>query len=149
MLKNFERIGKYIGTCTINEWSLRDESLHVEGNAKLFRIWCDENPQEINDEFKLAIYNMVREIVKLEQEFVNFAFDNYQAPNLEAEEVNRYIEYIGDRRLLQLGLKPNFGVKENPLPWFDEITNGSSFSNFFEKRVTDYSVAGMSGDFTY
>lgn len=149
MLKNFERIGKYIGTCTINEWSLRDESLHVEGNAKLFRAWCQENSHEINDDFKLAIYNMVREIVKLEQDFVNFAFASYAAPNLEADEVNKYIEYIGDRRLLQLGLKPNFGVKENPLPWFDEITNGSSFANFFEKRVTDYSVAGMSGDFTY
>ena len=70
MLKNFERVGKYPGTCTINEWSLRDESLHVEGNSWLFRTWCKENPNEVNDTFKLHIYSMVREIVELEKNFI-------------------------------------------------------------------------------
>lgn len=149
MLKNFERVGKYLGMCTINEWSLRDESLHVEGNAKLFRVWCEENPQEVNDEFKLRIYGMARDIVSIEKDFIDFAFGEYNPPNLDKEAVKQYIEYIADRRLLQIGLKPNYGVSKNPLPWFDEINNGSSLANFFEKRVTDYSVAGMTGEFTY
>lgn len=149
MLKNFERVGKYLGTCTINEWSLRDESLHVEGNAWLFRTWCDENPREINDSFKKHIYTMSREIVELEKNFVEFAFGSYQPPMLDKEDVKAYIEYIADRRLLQLGLKPNFNRSTNPLPWMDELNNGSSLANFFEKRVTDYAVAGMDGDFIY
>lgn len=149
MLKNFERVGKYLGTCTINEWSLRDESLHVEGNAWLFRTWCDENPREINDSFKKHIYTMAREIVELEKNFVEFAFGSYQPPMLDKEDVKAYIEYIADRRLLQLGLKPNFNRSTNPLPWMDELNNGSSLANFFEKRVTDYAVAGMDGDFIY
>lgn len=149
MLKNFERVGKYLGMCTINEWSLRDESLHVEGNAWLFRTWCDENPNEVNDTFKLHIYNMARDIVNLEQRFIDFAFGSYDPPNLNKEDVKNYIEYIADRRLVQLGLKPNYNRNKNPLPWMDELNNGSSFSNFFEKRVTDYSVAGMQGEFTY
>lgn len=149
MLKNFERAGKYLGTCTINEWSLRDESLHVEGNSWLFRTWCAENPTQINDTFKLHIYNMAREIVELEKKFIDFAFGSYQPPKLDKEEVKAYIEYIADRRLLQLGLKANFNRSVNPLPWMDELNNGSSLANFFEKRVTDYSVAGMSGEFTY
>lgn len=149
MLKNFERAGKYLGTCTINEWSLRDESLHVEGNAKLFRTWCNENPMEIDDRFKLQIYSMAREIVKLEQDFIDFAFSNYTPPNLDIDDLKRYIEFIADRRLGQLGLKANFEIEENPLPWMDELNNGSSFANFFEKRVTDYAISGMSGEFTY
>lgn len=149
MLKNFERSGKYPGMCTINEWSLRDESLHVEGNSWLFRTWCKENPMEVNDTFKLHIYSMAREIVDLETAFIDFAFGTYAPPKLDKEDVKEYIKYIADRRLIQLGLKPNFEVAENPLPWMDEITNGSSLANFFEKRVTDYSVAGMSGEFTY
>jgi len=149
MLKNFERVGKYLGMCTINEWSLRDESLHVEGNAWLFRTWCAENPKEVNDTFKKHIYTMAREIVDMEKKFVDFAFGTYEPPQLNKEDVKGYIEYIADRRLLQLGLKPNFGRKVNPLPWMDELNNGSSLANFFEKRVTDYSVAGMQGDFTY
>lgn len=149
MLKNFERTGKYPGTCTLNEWSLRDESLHVEGNAWLFRTWCKENPMAVNDDFKLSIYSMARKIVDLETAFVDFAFGTYTPPKLDKEDVKEYIKYIADRRLIQLGLKPNFNVDENPLPWMDEITNGSSLANFFEKRVTDYAVAGMSGEFTY
>lgn len=149
MLKNFERVGKYLGMCTINEWSLRDESLHVEGNAWLFRTWCSENPREVNDQFKMHIYTMAREIVELEKKFVEFAFGTYQPPQLDKEDVKAYLEYIADRRLLQLGLKPNFGRSVNPLPWMDELNNGSSLANFFEKRVTDYSVAGMQGEFTY
>lgn len=149
MLKNFERVGKYPGTCSINEWSLRDETLHVEGNAKLFRVWCSENQGEINDEFKKDIYSMCREIVRLEKNFIDFAFGSYTPSNLDKEDVKKYVEYIADRRLIQLGLKPNYSIKDNPLPWFDEITNGSSHTNFFEKRSTDYSVSGMTGTFTY
>jgi ribonucleotide reductase beta subunit family protein with ferritin-like domain len=149
MLKNFERTGKYPGMCSINEWSLRDETLHVEGNAWLFRVWCKENPSEINDTFKRHIYSTAREIVELEKNFIDFAFKDYSPVNLDKELVKTYIEYIADRRLVQLGLKANYGVKENPLPWFDEVTNGSSFANFFEKRVTDYSVVGMKGNWVY
>lgn len=149
MLKNFERHGKYLGMCTINEWSLRDESLHVEGNAWLFRTWCQENPEEVNDTFKRHIYSMAREIVELEKAFIDFAFGNFSPTDLTATEVKAYIEYIADRRLIQLGLKANFEIAENPLPWMDELTNGSSHANFFEKKVTDYAVAGMSGEFTY
>ena len=37
MLLNFQRFGKMKGMGTIVEWSIRDETLHVQGNAKLFR----------------------------------------------------------------------------------------------------------------
>ena len=149
MLKNFEREGKYLGMCSINEWSLRDETLHVEGNAWLFRTWCRENQEEVNDDFKATIYSLTRKIVRLEKDFIDFAFGEYHPNDLNKEDVKRYIEFIADRRLIQLGLKGNYKVKDNPLPWFDEVTNGSSFSNFFEKRVTDYSVAGMRGLWVY
>lgn len=149
MLKNFEREGKYLGTCQINDWSLKDESLHVEGNSKLFRTWCNENPQEIDDTFKRHIYSMTREIVELETNFIDFAFGNYTPYNLSSEEVKEYIRYIADRRLIQLGLKANYNVEENPLPWFDIVTNGSTIQNFFEGKVTEYSVAGLTGVWKY
>lgn len=149
LLKNFERQGKYLGMTQINDWSLKDETLHVEGNAWLFRTWCNENPNEINDTFKRHIYSMAREIVELEKSFIDFAFRKYTPDNLSAEEVKQYIAYIADRRLNQLGLKDNFGIKENPLPWVDEVTNGSSLQNFFEGKVTEYSVVGMTGTFKY
>ena len=69
-----------------------------------------------------------------------------EVQGLTKADVKTYIRHIADRRLLQLGMKPIFKQKENPLPWLDWVLNGASHDNFFEKRVTEYSVNGLSGD---
>lgn len=145
MLLNFQRFGKMKGMNTIVEWSLRDESLHVKGNAKLFRTFCEEHPRIVNDELKSKIYAMAKNVVSLEDKFVNLAFKGNEIEGLTKDEVKTYIRHITDRRLLQLGLKTKFKQKENPLPWLDWILNGVSHDNFFEKRVSEYSVNSMEG----
>ena len=146
MLLNFQRFGKMKGMGTIVEWSIRDETIHVQGNAKLFRTLCDEHPRIVNDELKSKIYEMAKRAVELEDKFVALAFNGSEVQGLTRDEVKLYIRHIADRRLLQLGLKPKFKVKDNPLPWLDWVLNGASHDNFFEKRVTEYSVTGMEGD---
>ncbi len=64
---------------------------------------------------------------------------------LTSREVKRYIRYIADRRLGQLGLKDIYMIDINPLPWLDEILNGVEHTNFFENRVTEYSKASTIG----
>lgn len=145
MLLNFQRYGKMKGMGKVVEWSIRDESMHVEGNSKLFRSFCKEHQRIVNDEFKKEIYTMARKAVELEDKFVDLAYQIGEIEGLSADEVKSYIRYITDRRLLQLGLKPNFGVKENPLPWLEWVLNGADHTNFFENRVTEYEVAGLSG----
>ena len=147
MLLNFQRFGKMKGMGTIVEWSIRDETMHVQGNSKLFRTFCDEHPRVVNDELKSKIYTMSKEAVKLEDKFIDLAYSSgVNIEGLSKDEVKQYIRHIADRRLLQLGMKPKFGVKDNPLPWLDWVLNGASHDNFFEKRVTEYSVNGMEGD---
>ena len=146
MLLNFQRFGKMKGMGTIVEWSIRDESIHVQGNAKLFRELCDESPRIVNDELKSKIYEMAKNAVELEDKFINLAFKGNDVQGLTRDEVRKYIRHIADRRLLQLGLKTKFRQKDNPLPWLDWVLNGASHDNFFEKRVTEYSVVGMEGD---
>ena len=145
MLLNFQRFGKMKGMGKVVEWSIRDESIHVEGIAKLFRQFCTEYPKIVDDEFKAAIYEMARLSVKLEDKFVQMTYKMGAPEGLEASDVKTYIRYITDRRLLQLGLKPNFKVKDNPLPWLEWVLNGADHTNFFENRVTEYEVAGLSG----
>ena len=59
MLLNFQRFGKMKGMATIVEWSIRDETIHVQGNSKLFREFCEEHPRIVNDELKSKIYQMI------------------------------------------------------------------------------------------
>lgn len=147
MLLNFQRFGKMKGMGTIVEWSIRDETMHVQGNAKLFRTFCEEHGRVVNDELKSKIYNMAKQAVNLEDKFIDLAYSSgVEIEGLSKDEVKKYIRHIADRRLLQLGMKTRFGVKDNPLPWLDWVLNGASHDNFFEKRVTEYSVNGMEGD---
>jgi len=146
MLLNFQRFGKMKGMATIVEWSIRDETIHVQGNSKLFREFCEEHPRIVNDELKSKIYSMAENAVKLEEKFIQLAFKGNDVQGLTKKEVRDYIRHIADRRLLQLGMKPLFNQKKNPLPWLDWVLNGASHDNFFEKRVTEYSVAGMEGE---
>lgn len=146
MLLNFQRFGKMKGMATIVEWSIRDETIHVQGNSKLFREFCEEHPRIVNDELKSKIYKMAKNAVKLEEKFIDLAFNGNDVQGITKQEVRDYIRHIADRRLLQLGLKTKFNQKDNPLPWLDWVLNGASHDNFFEKRVTEYSVVGMEGD---
>jgi glutaredoxin 3 len=149
MLLNFQRIGKLKGFSQINQWSLRDESTHCIGMAKLFRTYCAENPKVVNDEFKKKIHKMVRTAVKLEDAFIQRAYSFYSPEGLTEEEIKLYIRYMADKRLIQMGLRGNYKVKDNPLSWLDYIVSAPSHTLFFEQRVTDYSVGGLAGNFDY
>jgi len=146
MLLNYQRFGKMRGMCEIVEWSIRDETMHVQGMTQLFRQYCEEHPRIITDDFKKDIYQMFRDAVALEDKVIDLAYSaSGEIEGLTAKDVKDYIRYIADRRLTQLGLKPNWDIKENPLPWLDWIVSGDSFKNFFEGTVTDYSSDGMAG----
>jgi glutaredoxin 3 len=146
MLLNFQRFGKLKGMCEIVEWSIRDETMHVDGMTALFRQYITENPEVVTDEFKQSIYDMYRTAVTLEDKVIDLAFELGAMEGITQSEVKEYIRYIADRRLVNLGLKANWDISANPLPWLDWVLNGDSFKNFFEGRVTDYSADGMSGD---
>ena len=146
MLINYSRFGKMRGMSEIVQWSIRDESLHCEGMTRLFRTFCAEHPRIVNDEFKANIYDMVRQAVELEDKVIELAYEMGPIEGLSKEEVKLYIRYIADRRLIELGLKGNYGVKENPLPWLEPLIATTSHDNFFETVVTEYNADGMIGD---
>ena len=139
MLLNFTRFGKMKGMGQIVAWSIRDESHHVESMIKLFHCLLDEKPKVWNDDFKKTLYDICRDMVSLEDKFIDLAFALGPVQGLTPDEVKQYIRHIADRRLLQLGLKPNYGVKENPLEWVDWVVN------VFENRATEYAKGAMTG----
>jgi len=145
MLLNFQRFGKMKGMCQIVTWSIRDESHHVENMIRLFHTLVDENKHIWTDDFKGTLYQICRDMVDLEDKFIDLAFEQGGIQGLSADEVKMYIRHIADRRLLQLGLKPNYKIKDNPLPWLDWVLNGVEHTNFFENRATEYSKGSTTG----
>jgi ribonucleoside-diphosphate reductase beta chain len=145
ILLNFQRFGKMKGMGQIVAWSVRDETLHTNSIIKLFRTFVQENPEVWDEELKGRIYEACATIVHFEDAFIDLAFEMGNIEGLTSREVKRYIRYIADRRLSQLGLKDIYMIDANPLPWLDEILNGVEHTNFFENRVTEYSKASTTG----
>jgi ribonucleoside-diphosphate reductase beta chain len=144
ILLNFPRFGKMKGMGQIVTYSIRDESMHVEAMTKLFREFIQENIEIWTDDFKAELYQICREMVELEDKFLDLVFEMGDLPGLTKKDMYAYNRYIADRRLLQLGLKTNYDQKENPLGWIDEVM-GVEHQNFFEGRATTYMKAGLRG----
>ena len=145
MLLNFQRFGKMPGMNTIVEWSLRDESVHVEGHQKVLEVMRHEYPG-LFSKLEDQIIAMAREVYFLEERFIDLAFEMGNVEGLTAYQVKEYIKYLIDRRLIQMGIKGIFKVKDNPIAWLDWVLNAPDHSNFFEKRVTQYSKGGVKGE---
>jgi len=146
MLLNFQRFGKMRGMGQIIAWSARDETLHTDSIIRLYKTFIAENPEIDQESLKRDLCKICDTIVGLEDNFIQLAFGVGGIEGLEAEDVKRYIRYIANRRLVQLGLEPLYrGIDKNPLPWMDEILNGVEHTNFFENRVTEYTKAATTG----
>ena len=95
---------------------------------------------------KEDIIDCCQKTVRLEDAFIDLAFEQGPVPGMSAKEIKRYIRYIADWRLSQLGLKPVYMIEDHPLPWLAPLLNGVEHANFFETRATEYSKAATTGN---
>ncbi len=145
ILLNFPRFNKMKGMGQIVSWSVRDETLHTQSVIRLFKTFVTENPEIDNRGLRDDLYQICDTVVEHEDAFIDLAFELGGVEGLGAVDVKRYIRYIADRRLAELGLDPVYHVGRNPLPWLEEILNGVEHTNFFENRATEYSRAATQG----
>lgn len=146
MLLNFARFGKLPGMTDVNQWSIRDESMHVEGLSTVFRIFLKEHPEIVDDSFKKEIYSTARKVIEIEDAVIDLSFKFGAPEGITKEEVKQYIRAVADYRMQQLGFKPEYNV-ENPFSWLDWITSSTMVENFFESNTTAYSKNSMKGSY--
>lgn len=148
MLLSFSQEGKLPGMVSVNQWSQIDESLHVKGLIEIFKTFINENPQVVNDKMKKVAYETARTVISMEDSFVDLCFNAGNTTCIDKELLKQYIRYVCDYRMQQMGFKDQFGIKENPIEWMDQVT-GNTFGNFFEVTSTQYSKANLTGVWTY
>lgn len=146
MLLKYQFEGKYPGLCTIVEWSIRDEQMHLKGNSHLFRTYIAENPDIWDDSLKFDIYEAIREIVAYEHDLIDYL----NPPHMSNSDIKRYVEYMADNALSELGMKQNWNTTTNPLPYMDDVV-GTVLTDFFSGSVTQYtkSVEGEWANIQY
>lgn len=145
MLMNFPRFNKMKGMGQIITWSVRDETLHVQGVTKLFNTFVQENPEVWTEKLKNDIYEACQKMVGMEDRFIDLAFEMGPVEGMTADDVKGYIRFIADRRLRGFNLDPLYNMGKNPLPWMDLMLNADEHVNFFEQRATEYAKAATQG----
>lgn len=145
ILLNFPRQGKMKGMGQIIAWSSRDETAHVEGMVKLWHTLIADHPGLLDDTLRRDVLAICERMVKLEDAFIDLAFELGGVQGLQAAEVKTYIRWLADTRLGQLGFPAHYGISANPLPWVDELLMLPEHANFFETRATEYGRAASQG----
>ena len=114
-----------------NELISRDEALHTEFAVLLHNKL--EKPLK-----KQKIQEIICEAVAIELEFINDALP-CRLIGMNQVLMKQYIEFVADRLSLQLGGDKIYESK-NPFDWMENISIETK-TNFFEDRVSEYSLA--------
>jgi ribonucleotide reductase beta subunit family protein with ferritin-like domain len=117
------------GLCFSNELISRDEGSHLDFAVALYQHLA--NKLSVTD-----VHSIVGGAVAIEENFITEALP-CRLIGMDADQMKQYIRYVADRMLKQLGYAPLFGA-ENPFTWMETISLEGK-TNFFEKRVGDYS----------
>lgn len=146
---NFKRQGLLVGFNDVNSWSLADEAFHVDNNIKVLFEMKRELSEVENIELDKYIKDLAGKYVEAEVKFIELVFSLGDQEDLTKEDLIEYIHYLKDLRLYQLDILDYKEVRENPLKWMEWMLGAKKHSNFFEKRVTDYSHNKLQGDINY
>ncbi len=141
MLLSLHRRNKMTGVGQMFQYTLRDESNHIELGRYLLTQGFAENPDVLTPAFRAELVDFMREGVALEKEFVRDCLPE-DVPGLSQADLLEYVEFTADRRLRGLGLPTLSSVTVNPFPWLDEVIFLRKEKNFFETRVTEYQTSG-------
>jgi ribonucleotide reductase beta subunit family protein with ferritin-like domain len=119
-----------------NELISRDEALHTEFAICLYHKLQHKLSEE-------SILQILREAVDIEAKFICEALP-CSLVGMNSREMILYIQFVADRLLQQLGLK-KFYKASNPFD-FMELISLEGKTNFFEKKVSEYSKPGVGLD---
>jgi ribonucleotide reductase beta subunit family protein with ferritin-like domain len=114
-----------------NELISRDEALHTEFAILLY----SKLQKKIN---KSRIHDIIKEAVEIEIEFICDALP-CRLIGMNSDLMTEYIKFVADRLCLQLGYDKIYHVA-NPFP-FMELISLESKTNFFERKISEYSLA--------
>ena len=119
-----------------NELISRDEALHCEFAILLYNKLVKKMP-------KNKIHELIKEAVDIETEFICEALP-CRLIGMNSKMMTQYIQFVADRLCLQLGYDKLYDVT-NPFD-FMELISLEGKTNFFERVVSDYSLANKTVD---
>jgi len=123
------------GLAAATNWIFRDETIHIEGAMQAIQSIKQEYPEIFDATLEQRVLTMLEEAINVEMNFCRDAL-SFGVTGLSESMMRQYLEYCADLRLVQLGMKKRYNVR-NPFT-FMVLQDVQPLTNFFEKRVTEY-----------
>ena len=135
------RRNKMTGTSEQFQYILRDESMHLNFGIDMINQIKLENPHLWTESMREEATQMILQATQLEIEYARDTMPR-GILGMNAVMMEEYLQFIANRRLVQIGLKEQFRGVDNPFPWMSEIMDLRKEKNFFETRVIEYQTGG-------
>ena len=109
----------------------------------------DPEMREIAKEEEDNVIEMFKQCVEEEKNWAEYLFKDGSMIGLNDKLLSKYVEWVANRRMKSIGLKPVFDVpaSNNPLPWTEHWLNSKSMQVApQETEVESYVIGGIKQD---
>ena len=145
-LKMMEGNAKIIGLIA------RDESQHLVITQNIINKWREGDDPDmilIAKEEEQHVIGMFRKCVEEEKIWAEYLFKDGSMIGLNAKLLQKYVEWIANRRMKAIGFKPIFDIpsNNNPLPWTEHWLSSKGLQVApQETEVESYVIGGIKQD---
>jgi ribonucleotide reductase beta subunit family protein with ferritin-like domain len=142
------------GSAKIISLIARDENQHLAITQNILNKWRegdDPEMKQIMKEEEEWTYKMFDRAVNEEKKWADYLFKDGSMIGLNDKLLQQYVEWIANRRLKAIGLKPQYDISanNNPLPWTQHWISSKGLQVApQETEVESYVVGGIKQDVT-
>tara|TARA_X000000368_G_scaffold47664_1_gene34047 strand:+ start:489 stop:1628 length:1140 start_codon:yes stop_codon:yes gene_type:complete len=142
------------GSAKIISLIARDENQHLAITQNILNNWRkgdDPDMVEIVKEQEPWLIETFKKCVNEEKAWAKYLFKDGSMIGLNDKLLHQYVEWIANRRIKALGLKPIYDIpaKNNPLPWTEHWISSKGLQVApQETEVESYIVGGIKQDVT-
>ena len=142
------------GSAKIISLIARDENQHLAITQNILKKWREGDDPEMAKIFKEEeqwLINTFEKTVNQEKLWAEYLFKDGSMIGLNDKLLQQYVEWIANRRMKSIGLKPIYDVpaKNNPLPWTEHWISSKGLQVApQETEVESYIVGGIKQDVT-
>ena len=141
------------GSAKIISLIARDENQHLALTQNILNYWRrgdDPDMLDIIKEEESNVYDMFAKAVNEEKTWAEYLFRDGSMIGLNDKLLSQYIEWIANRRMKSIGLKPMYDIpafSHNPLPWTTHWISSKGLQVApQETEVESYVVGGIKQD---
>jgi len=140
------------GSAKIISLIARDENQHLVLTQQILKNWRegdDPEMKKIMEEEEDWTYEMFDRCVNEEKKWADYLFKDGSMIGLNDKLLQSYVEWIANKRLKAIGLKPQYDIsaRNNPLPWTQHWISSKGLQVApQETEVESYVVGGIKQD---